>query len=51
MPTPRNQEGQKPTRKPDETKKRLEEKEREQKGGANKARTEARIDEIRGKGQ
>ena len=40
MPTPRNQEGQKPTKNPKETKKRLEEKAKAQKGGANKRRTE-----------
>lgn len=40
MPTPRNQEGQGPTRNPKETKKRLEEKAKAQKGGANKRRTE-----------
>lgn len=40
MPTPRNQEGQKPTKSPKETKKRLEEKAKAQKGGANKRRTE-----------
>jgi len=40
MPTPRNQEGQKPTTNPKETKKRLEEKAKAQKGGSNKRRTE-----------
>jgi hypothetical protein len=40
MPTPRNQEGQKPTKNPKETKKRLEEKAKAQQGGANKRRTE-----------
>lgn len=40
MPTPRNQEGQKPTKNAKETKKRLEEKAKAQKGGANKRRTE-----------
>lgn len=38
--TPRNQEGQKPTRTPKETKQRLEEKAKAQKGGANKRKTE-----------
>jgi hypothetical protein len=49
--TPRNQVGQKPTRKPDETEERLREKEREQMGGANKVRTEEQIDEVRSKGR
>lgn len=40
MPTPRNQEGQTPTKNPKETKKRLEEKAKAQMGGANKRRTE-----------
>ena len=40
MSTPRNQEGQKPTKNPKETKKRLEEKAKAQQGGANKRRTE-----------
>jgi len=38
--TPRNQEGQKPTRSSKETKKRLEEKARAQRGGSNKRKTE-----------
>ena len=38
--TPRNQEGQKPTRNPKETKQRLEEKAKAQKGGANRRKTE-----------
>lgn len=42
MPTPRNQVGQKPTRTPKETAKRLEEKARAQRGGANKRRTEVK---------
>lgn len=37
---PRNQEGQKPTRTPEETAARLEEKARQQTGHANRARTE-----------
>lgn len=47
--TPRNQVGQKPTRKPEETEERLREKERKQTGGANKVRTEEQIDEVRTK--
>jgi hypothetical protein len=38
--TPRNQEGQQPTREPRETKERLEQKADEQMGEANRARTE-----------
>ena len=49
--TPRNQEGQKPTRKPEETEERLREKERAQRGAANKVRTEEQIDEVRSKGR
>jgi hypothetical protein len=49
--TPRNQLGQKPTRKPEETEERLREKEREQTGAANKIRTEEQIDEVRAKGR
>ncbi|HET8569102.1 MAG TPA: hypothetical protein VFM93_08970 [Candidatus Limnocylindria bacterium] len=37
--TPRNQQGQSPTRTPKETAKRLEEKAKEQRGGSNRART------------
>ena len=37
--SPRNQAGQKPTRNPKETAKRLEEKAKEQRGGANRTRT------------
>lgn len=44
---PRNQAGQPPTRTPEETGDRLEEKARDQKGGANKVRTEEQIDEVR----
>lgn len=40
MPTPRNQEGQKPTKGGKDTAKRLEEKARGQAGGSNKRRTE-----------
>jgi hypothetical protein len=46
---PRNQAGQKPTRDADETEERLKEKEREQRGAANKVRTEEQIDEVRSK--
>jgi hypothetical protein len=46
---PRNQEGQPPTRRPDETEARLKEKERAQRGAANKERTEEQIDEVRSK--
>lgn len=46
---PKNQAGQAPTRNPDETEKRLEEKERAQSGAANKLRTEDQIDEVRTK--
>jgi hypothetical protein len=49
MPTPRNQKGQKPTRKAEETVKRLEEKSEAQRGGANKRRTGAQIGEIKGR--
>ena len=45
--TPRNEAGQRPTRTPEETEARLEEKARDQKGGANKVRTEEQIDEVR----
>ncbi len=38
--TPRNQEGQKPTKNATETKQRLEEKAKAQQGGANKRKTE-----------
>lgn len=47
---PRNQAGQSPTRTAQETEERLEEKARDQKGGANKVRTEERIDEVRSRG-
>lgn len=45
--TPRNQEGQKPTRDPDETEQRLREKEQAQRGEANRVRTEEQIEEVR----
>ena len=47
MPTPRNQEGQRPTKNPKETKKRLEEKAKAQQGGANKRRTEEKARRAR----
>lgn len=47
--TPKNQVGQAPTRSPDETEERLEEKQRGQTGEANKIRTEEQIDEVRSK--
>lgn len=47
--TPRNEVGQKPSRTPQETEERLKEKERDQRGGANKIRTEEQIDEVRTK--
>lgn len=40
MATPRNQQGQRPTRTSKETKQRLEEKAKGQRGGANKRKTE-----------
>lgn len=50
--TPRNQEGQPPTREPKETAQRLEQKADEQQGEANRARTgdkarEAKSREVR----
>lgn len=45
--TPKNEVGQPPTQTPEETEERLEEKARDQKGGANKVRTEEHIDEVR----
>lgn len=45
--TPRNEEGQPPTRTPDETAERLEEKARRQVGEANKDRTAQQIDEVK----
>jgi len=52
--TPRNQEGQPPTREPKETAQRLEEKADEQEGGSNRARTEDKARQVRqgnGKGR
>lgn len=46
---PKNDVGQSPTRTPEETEERLKEKARDQKGGANKTRTEEQIDEVRTK--
>ncbi len=47
---PRNQVGQPPTRKPDETEERLGEKERNMRGEADQVRAEEQIDEVRSKG-
>ncbi len=44
--TPRNQEGQPPTRTADETEDRLEEKSDEDRGQANKDRIEAKISKL-----
>ncbi|MGH2378248.1 MAG: hypothetical protein ACRDGT_07200 [Candidatus Limnocylindria bacterium] len=46
---PKNQAGQPPTRTPDETEERLEEKERGMRGKADRLRTEDQIDEVRTK--
>lgn len=48
--TPRNQEGEPPTRNAEETEERLREKERAQRGEANKLRTGEQIDEVRSRG-
>jgi len=45
--TPRNQEGESPTRKPSETAQRLEQKADEQEGEADRARTEEKSREAR----
>lgn len=45
--TPRNQEGEPPTRSATETEERLEEKEHEDRGQANKDRIEAKISQLR----
>ncbi len=45
--TPRNKEGQPPTRSSDETEDRLEAKEHEDHGQANKDRIEAKISELK----
>jgi hypothetical protein len=44
--TPRNQEGQPPTRNAKETEERLEEKEQEDRGEANRERIEAKIETL-----
>ena len=46
--TPRNEKGQAPTHRGNETAKRLGEKAREQRGGSNKKRTEERARQARG---
>lgn len=48
--TPRNQEGEPPTREPKETAQRLEQKADEQEGEANRARTEQKAREAKGRG-
>lgn len=45
--TPRNQEGEPPTREPGETAQRLEEKADEQEGELNRARTEEKAREAK----
>jgi len=45
--TPRNQEGEQPTREPNETAQRLEQKADEQEGEMNRARTEEKAREAR----
>ena len=45
--TPRNEEGQRPTRTPDETAKRLDEKAKDL-GGANKRRAQTKAQEAKG---
>jgi hypothetical protein len=45
--TPRNQDGEPPTRAPKETARRLEQKADEQEGEANRARTEEKAREAR----
>ena len=45
--TPKNQEGQPPTRTPDETVDRLEQKKREDVGGANRERIRDQEREVR----
>lgn len=46
-PTPHNQDGQKPTQNAKETEARLEEKEHEDQGQANKDRIEAKISTLK----
>jgi len=45
--TPRNEEGQRPTRTPDETVDRLEQKKKQDHGSANKERIEEKEREVR----
>jgi hypothetical protein len=45
--TPKNQEGEPPTRSATETEERLEEKEHEDRGQANKDRIEAKISQLK----
>lgn len=45
--TPRNQQGEPPTKNPTETEDRLEEKEHEDRGQANKDRIEAKISTLK----
>ena len=45
--TPRNQEGEHPTRGPEETAQRLEQKADEQDGEMNRARTEEQVREVK----
>ena len=45
--TPRNDEGQRPTRTPEETVDRLEQKKKDERGGANKERIEEQEREVR----
>lgn len=47
MPTPKNQIGQSPTHTPKETAKRLEEKAKDQRGGSNKRKTQAKARSAR----
>ena len=44
--TPKNETGEPPTRSPEETERRLREKEGEQMGQANRERTEEQIEEL-----
>jgi hypothetical protein len=45
--TPRNEEGQAPTMKPQDTVERLEQKKKQQRGGANRERIEEQEREVR----
>lgn len=51
LETPRNQEGEPPTREPEETAQRLEQKADEQEGEMNRARTEEKAREIKDRGE